>query len=282
MELFSTKLEPLELKFLLRLLEHSPDYRTRFSNVKPESKTPSAERKRICEGLCSKGLVEYTEEIQRYRIEPYGKTFVKADHSNLPISVSADELALLKAALSKSATPGQTKQIPTSDRQRLLHKLKEREFISITKSQIGTVWLTPQGIQYLLHDCLPESTRAKMTFTMVGHYLNFLRKSLDSPADVQAKPVNTTSLSAETILNTIRQLDQQLNTDNFLPIFHLREKLQPRLSREDLDRLLYELQGRDLIEFSTLQDVSNYSETEAAAGIPQTIGGALFYISVTE
>jgi len=73
-----------------------------------------------------------------------------------------------------------------------------------------------------------------------------------------------------------------LNTDNFLPIFHLREKLQPPLSREALDQMLYELQGEDLIELSTLQDVSNYSEEQIAAGIPQNIGGALFYISLID
>jgi hypothetical protein len=98
----------------------------------------------------------------------------------------------------------------------------------------------------------------------------------------QAISNNGDSLSPQALLDTIRQLDQQLNTDNFLPIFHLREKLQPPISREELDQMLYELQGEDLIELSTLQDVSNYREEQIAAGIPQNIGGALFYISLID
>ncbi|MEO0488865.1 MAG: hypothetical protein AAFZ49_04810, partial [Cyanobacteria bacterium J06659_2] len=87
-------------------------------------------------------------------------------------------------------------------------------------------------------------------------------------------------ISADDVLSTIQQLDQTLSTDNYLPIFHLRDKLEPPLRREALDQMLYELQRRDRIEISTLQDVSAYSETQLAAGIAQDIGGALFFISV--
>ena len=286
------ELSSLELKFLLRLLEYSPDYRTRISQIKPNDKTRASERDKICLSLCSRGLVGYTEEIQQYQIESDGKTFLKADHTNLPVPMPSDELALLKAASTKAATPGQTKKVPASERQRLLHKLKERKFINITKSRIGDVWLTPQGVQYLLSDCIPNGT-GTLTFSMLGTYLSFIRQSLgkaggkvsilQESSEVQpASSTNAATPSPEDVLETSRQLDQQLNTDNFLPIFHLREKLQPPWSRDEVDQLLYELQGRDLIEFSTLQDVSNYSEAEVAAGIPQNIGGALFFISLIE
>lgn len=271
------ELSSLELKFLLRLLEHSPDYRTRISKVKPESKTRSSERNRICESLCSKGLVEYVEEIQRYQTESAGKTLLKADTDTLP--VSPHELALLKAGATESVPPGTASKVPADERQPLLHQLKDRGLVRVTKSQIGEVWLTPQGKQYLLNDCLPTSPNARLPLSMVGQYLTFLRQSLAAiPPEETVDDAD--SLSAEALLEKIRQLDQQLDTDNFLPIFHLREKLQPPLSREALDQLLYELQGQDLIEFSTLQDVSNYSPAQVDAGIPQDIGGALFYISV--
>lgn len=287
------ELKSPELKFLLRLLEYSPDYRTPISQIKlGNSKKPATERDGACKSLCSKGFVEYIDEIQQYRIEPDGKAFLKADHSALPVPMPPDELALLKAAATKSARPGDTKKIPTDDRQRLLYQLKERRFISITKSQIRDVWLTPKGIQYLLNDCVPTSSSAKLSFSMVGNYLTFLRQSLGQAggvasgsqelSDTQSTSAKDLKLTPEVVLNTIRQLDRQFDTDNFLPIFHLREKLQPPLSREDLDRLLYGLQSRDLIELITLQDGSNYSKAELAAGIPQNIGGALFYISVAE
>jgi hypothetical protein len=125
---------------------------------------------------------------------------------------------------------------------------------------------------------------------MVGNYLTFLRQSLGQAgaggnisqnlsgpsSEAKAGAASADSLTSEGILATIRHLDQQLVTDNFLPIFHLREKLQPPLNREELDRALYELQSQDLIELSTLQDVSNYSDQEVAAGIPQNIGGLCF------
>lgn len=281
-----------ELKFLLRLLEHSPDYRTRISNIKPEAKTPASERDRICKSLCSRGFVEYTDEIQQYQTTAAGKTLLKSDASTLPVSVAPNELALIKAATNKAVTPGTAKKVPAGDRQRLLNQLKERGLITVSKSQIKDVWLTSQGNHYLLNDCVPTSSSAKLSFSMLGNYLTFLRQSLGQKGaaigtpqelpDMQPASTKDSSLTSEAVLDAIRQLDRQFDTDNFLPIFHLREKLQPPLSREALDRLLYDLQSQDLIELSTLQDVSNYSETEVAAGIPQNIGGALFYIRVTE
>ncbi|PSN20615.1 hypothetical protein C7271_01170 [filamentous cyanobacterium CCP5] len=281
------ELSPLELKFLLRLLEHSPDYRTRISQIKPESKTRSSERDRLCESLCSKGLIEYIDEIKQYQTESAGKTLLKVDTETIPIS--ANELALLKAAESQAATPGQANKVPAGDRQPLLHQLKDRGLIRITKRQIGDVWLTPQGIQYLLNDCAPTSPHARLPFSLVGSYLAFLRRSLNqaasptpNPSDSSAVTTEATELTPEAVLEKIRQLDQQLHTDNFLPIFHLREKLQPPLSREELDQMLYELQGEDLIELITLQEVSKYDEAEISAGIPQGTGGVWFYISVSE
>lgn len=286
------QLDPLELKFLLRLLAYAPSYRIKISQIQLESKTPASERDRVGRALCSRGFVEYIEEITQYQLKPPGKALLKSDPTSLP--VSPEQLELLKAAATKTATPGQAKKVPAADRQPLLGQLKERGLITASKVQIKEVWLTPQGLQYLMHDCVPKSPQAKLSFSMVGTYLTFLRQSLgpggpeaiigQSLSDLApvAPAPTSAQLSPETLLDTIRQLDQQLSTGNFLPIFHLRAKLQPPLSRADLDQLLYELQSQDLIEFSTLQDVANYSESEAAAGIPQNIGGALFYISVTE
>ncbi|OKH46679.1 hypothetical protein NIES30_15760 [Phormidium tenue NIES-30] len=281
-----------ELKFLLRLLKYSPDYRTPISQIKlGKSKNPTPERNKACISLCSKGFVEYIEEIYRYQTTAAGKTLLKSDASTLPILVGPNELALLKVATTKAVIPSTANKVPAGDRQQLLNQLKERGLITVSKSQIKDVWLTPKGIQYLLSDCIP-SGEANLTFSILGDYLTFLRQFLGQKgaavATFQELP-NTksasnkdSSLTPDAVLDAIRQLDQQLDADNFLPIFHLREKLQTSHSREALDRLLYDLQSQDLIELSTLQDVSNYSETEVAAGIPQNIGGALFYISVTK
>ena len=80
------------------------------------------------------------------------------------------------------------------------------------------------------------------------------------------------------ILAEIWSLDNRHGTDKYLPIFHLREKLQPRLSREELDQALYRLERNHRIELSSLQEVRSYTPEQIEAGIPQNIGGCLFFI----
>ena len=80
----------------------------------------------------------------------------------------------------------------------------------------------------------------------------------------------------------IQNLDRELATDNYLPIFYLRQKLQPPLSREEVDQALYRLQRNDKIELSSLQEAIAYTPEQIEAGIPQDIGGPLFFIIVTE
>jgi hypothetical protein len=52
------------------------------------------------------------------------------------------------------------------------------------------------------------------------------------------------------------------------------------MSREQLDRALYRLQKDNKIELSTLQEVSAYTPEQIKSGIPQNIGGSLFFIVV--
>jgi hypothetical protein len=82
-------------------------------------------------------------------------------------------------------------------------------------------------------------------------------------------------------LQIIQNLDQELGTGNYLPIFHLRQKLQPPLSREDLEEALYRLEGNDQIELSALVEASRYSKEQINAGIKQRTGSPLFFIKVT-
>lgn len=276
-----------ELKFLLQLLTYAPAYRTRISKIKPESKTSATERDRICKALDEKGLVSYSQAIQRYSLEPAAKALLTADPG--PVLPSVHELALLTAARKGTATPSQARTVPAATRQALLIGLEQRGMIAIQKQQIWEVWLMPQGAQYLRHDCLPTSAKARVSFALLGHYVQFLRQpeptGPQSAVPTQASKSASdapTALSSEQLLTIIRQLDQQFDTDNFLPLFHLRNHLQTAISRDQLDALLYRLQGQDIIELITLQEADRYSDAERAAGIPQAMGGPLFYISVAD
>jgi hypothetical protein len=145
------ELPVIELKFLRRLLEHPPDYRTPISQIQPNAKTSAAERDRICKSLCSKGMVEYAEEILRYRTTVTGKTLLYLDRSVLP--ATPDELLLLKAAVARTATPSDAKKVSIFDRQQLLRQLAAQRLITVRQSQITDVWLTPRGQRYLQEQC---------------------------------------------------------------------------------------------------------------------------------
>jgi len=275
-------LSATEFKFLLRLLEYPPQYRCPLSQVRPNAKTTTAERDKACKNLCSQGLVDYEEDVVNYSTTAAGKALLNLDTTALP--VTPDERYLIQAAATKVATPGMAKKVPANTRQRLLRQLADQGLVKIQKTQIKEVWLTAQGKAFLCHEFTPKGT-APLTAAMLGTYVTFLRQSLgttqitETPSTGQPL-TDAVSMTPETVLTLIQDLDRQLGTDNYLPIFHLREALQPPLSREDLDQRLYALERSDRIEMSTLQEVTAYSPEQLKAGIPQDIGGPLFFISV--
>jgi hypothetical protein len=121
-----------------------------------------------------------------------------------------------------------------------------------------------------------------ISLDLLGNYVQFLRKNLRVKSEQVSTSVSdiNSNISDEEILETIKKLDRELGTENYLPIFHLRQKLQPPLLRDDLDQALYRLQKSDKIDFSTLQEVSAYTPEQIDAGIPQNIGGQLFFLIV--
>ncbi|MBY0430132.1 MAG: hypothetical protein K2Q10_02965, partial [Rhodospirillales bacterium] len=83
--------------------------------------------------------------------------------------------------------------------------------------------------------------------------------------------------SDDRILATIGDLDRQHNSGNYLPIFHLRESF-PDLAREDLDSALMRLSRGKKISLSSLQESRDYTPNQVDSGIPQRLGGPLFFI----
>lgn len=151
--------------------------------------------------------------------------------------------------------------------------------ITRTKAE---VWLTQRGVEYLRDDYYPKG-KAIISLDLLNNYLGLLRKSLHNKPAVEPTTeytpiVTIVNLTDEEILQTILKLDRELGTDNYLPIFHLRQKLQPSLSRDELDKVLYRLQANDQIELSSLQEANAYSAEQIDTGIPQNIGGPLFFL----
>lgn len=284
-------MDVLELKFILKLLAFA-DYRAPISQIKPNPKTSASERDSICRTLDDRELVAYSIEVTQFSITPAGNALLALDTSKLPIA--DEELQLLKESASGPATPAQT-DIAAQETQTTIQNLVDRGLLKADKAQIKEVWLTDRGAEYLTDEYNPSGSDPVISLDMLTNYLRFLRKSIRQ----QANPVHPTVDRAVAqefsdfkssgqqmpgdaeILQMIRDLDTELATDNYLPIFYLREKLQPPLSREEVDQALYRLQRQDRIELSSLQEAIAYSPEQIEAGIPQDIGGPLFFIIVT-
>lgn len=285
-------MKSIELKFLFKLLGF-PDYKSPISKIQPGEKTPSSERDRICRDLSDRGLIDHVREIAKYRIEPAGKALLKQETSDLPISDL--QLKALRACAEKSINAGDSK-VPAAERQVVLQSLAAKGLIKADKVNIKEVWLTQAGHDYLQHECKLSGT-SPFNANLVQNYVDFLRTAFQStgapatpqvltdsdalePSKSPTAATLTEKPSDEEILKIIQELDHELGTENYLPIFHLRQKLQPPLSRDELDHALYRLQRQDRINLSALVEAVAYQSEQIQAGIPQDASGPLFFIEV--
>ncbi|NEP40021.1 MAG: hypothetical protein F6K35_12565 [Okeania sp. SIO2H7] len=106
-------------------------------------------------------------------------------------------------------------------------------------------------------------------------------EAIEVESPVVEPPTATTAPTDDEILEVIKTLDYEHGTDNYLPIYLYRGAL-PTLTRKEQDNALYHLAASDRIELSTLQEVRAYTPEQVDAGIPQDIGGRLFFIIVEE
>lgn len=272
-----------ELKFLLKLLGCTDNYR---SSLSASSFKSFKGKEKICRDLSDRELVDFFREIAAIKILPPGRDLLKKDSSALPIS--ALELKILKkiGKASGKTKPSEITLVKAAEREAILNSFSERGLIEVERKIRRTkaeVWLTQRGQEYLRDEYTPKGA-ANISLELLNNYLRFLRKSLiDTQKQPTSKPVAAlgSKPSDEDILQTIRDLDRELGTANYLPIFHLRQKLQPPLSREDLDQALYRLEGNNQIELSALVEASRYSQEQVNAGIKQRSGSPLFFIKVT-
>ncbi|PHJ57574.1 transcription factor RcaD [Nostoc linckia z18] len=277
-------METNELKFVLKLLGFK-DYRAELKAFDAFK----AERNKICKALGDRELVDYTREITTVKISPPGQAVLK-DPAQVPIADK--ELKVLEQiakASGKIAPSKITSAKKAAERDAILQVLSDRGLIEVErgiKKTKAEVWLTQRAIEYLRDDYIPnKGSNPVLSLELLGNYLRFLRKTLrvkPEPVSPPPPPINSADkeISDEEILQIIEKLDRELGTDNYLPIFHLREKLQPPFSRDELDKALYRLQASDRIDLSSLLDPTPYTPEQIDAGILQKVGGSLFFITV--
>lgn len=272
-----------ELKFLLKLLSFE-EYRAPLAKIQPTPNMKASERNGLCRQLRDRELVACIEEVTRLTIAPPGESLLKLDTASLPIS--KDELKVLRASAKGKITPRKT-YVPTSERQAAIQGLASRGFIKALERKITEVSLSERGKKYLLEEYESVSTSSSITLKMLTDYLRFMRKNqsakaLPDSAAPQSAPEASepvTEADAE-ILQAILDLDRELGTDNYLPIFQLRNRLQPAMTRSQLDQGLYSLQRKNKIELSSLQEGMHYTKEQIEAGIDRPFGGKLFFIIV--
>ncbi|MBH8564098.1 transcription factor RcaD [Nostoc sp. CENA67] len=272
-----------ELKFLLKLLGF-PNYRASLSAF-----SSTRGRDKILQNLGDRELVDYSREVAAVKILPAGQALLKLGSGELPITEKELKVLEKVSQASGKITPSNIKisSLKAADKEAILKTLTERGLIEpeIKKARNKVeVWLTQRGVEYLRDDYDPQG-KANITLDLLNNYLRFLRKTLRVQPQTISTPlpsVNITDgkISDEEILEIIEKLDRELGTDNYLPIFHLRQKLQPPLLRDELDQALYRLQKDDQIDFSSLLDPTPYTTEQIDAGISQNVGGSLFFISV--
>ncbi len=277
-----------ELKFLLKLLSFA-NYRAPLSQIQPTPKMRSPERNSICRELRDRDLVACREQIKNLTIAPPGKSLLKIDPTNLP--VTPEEIKVLQASSKGTISPGKV-GLPAANRETVIEGLANRGFIAVEK-EIKEVWLTPRGEQFLVEEYQSNSSSANITLKMLTDYLRLMRKFpvnsayIATPNQAISSTVAAADITAEKslgkpsdtqILQMIGDLDRKLGTENYLPIFHLWEKLKASMSKDEFDRALYRLQREDKIELSSLQEGMNYTSEQIAAGIHLELGGYLFFI----
>jgi hypothetical protein len=265
-----------ELKFLLTLLSCS-DYSSPLGAAGFKSFTGKPQ---LCKELGDRGWIDYSKEITWVKLLPAGKSLLDLDTTSLP--VEAEAVKMLTHLATKPAGKVKLQQITlgkltNAQKQAILSPLADRGFVELEwqmQRLRGSVRLTAQGLDYLREDYHPKGT-AVVSLTLLGHYVAFLRKGVAS--EVVETPVQ---LDDAGVLERIKTLDAELGTENYLPIYALRQKLE--MGREDVDQALYRLQKTDQIELSSLQETEGYTAEQIEAGIPQPIGGPLFFISLIE
>lgn len=233
------KLSAIEWKVIDHLVVQ-PSARAAIAAVQPNPKTTQQARDRICLRLFNWGLLDYAYRVTQFAISPSGRLLLNLQTTSLPLTPL--ELWTLQACRSRGISPDRLARVPEADRQRVIRHLAARQLITVKKQQILEVWLTSVGQQY-------AATQACNGLATANH----------------GQASSVTVRSATELLAVLPELDPQ--GTGVIPIFQLRDWLQPPLTAAQLDGYLLQLQRQDQIELSKVQTVEPYSDRQIAAGL---------------
>ena len=264
-----------EFKLLLNLLS-KPNYRATLAQVKPFKPMKATELQTMALLLRDRQFLETTEEIKLIKISDSGKALLKLDTTKLPITT--EEKKILEACQKQPVKPSKIQAKPAKVRNQLIQELIERGLLEDEKS-IKQITLSERGKHYLATEYQPIGSKITISSQKLAKFLSFLRDyfAINTGPTVV---INGEKPNDEEVFQAIKNLDRELGTDNYLPIFHLRSKFQPPLTRDELNQAIYRLQRQDKLELSSLVEAINYTNEQIQAGIPQDMGGPLFFLMI--
>lgn len=264
-----------EFKLLVNLVS-SPNHRATLAQVKPLKSMKTIEVQTIALKLRDRQLLEISEEINLIKITESGKALLQLDTTELPIT--PEEKKILEACQKQAIKPSQIKAKSAKVRHQLIQELIDKGLLKGDKT-IKQINLTSAGKDYLARECEPIGSNITVSSRKLGQFLQFLRDYFMSSRSVSVA-INREKPTDEEVWQAIKDLDRELGCDNYLPIFHLRVKFQPPLTRDELDQAIYRLQRQDKLELSSLVEAIHYTNEQIQAGIPQNVGGPLFFLMV--
>ena len=247
--------------------------------------TPAEIRDRIIKSLIARGLITaVTTKIRQVWLTDKGKKYLLTEYTpqgNYPVL----SLDLLHNYLCLFRQNTEILELEKDTSVQISSELAAYSFSSAFARKENTFVPTIKDISAMKYPL--KTTMSQNSANFVSHLVENGNNSLYSAkviynykTDILANNGEKQLISDEQVLQTICDLDRQLNTNNYLPIFYLREKLQPFLSREELDLALYRLQRQNKLELSSIVESSKYTSEQLQAGIPQNVGGCLFFLIV--
>ena len=271
-------MEVIEIKFLLKLLSWDK-HRTSISKIRLGTSIKASVRNQVFRRLFERLLIQFTEKIAKIRITASGKTALNKNAEQL----TQLQLKVLLACQKKGIPPSGTGVSAAQGRQTLISELAHLGLIT-TSTKIDEVWLTAPGKEYLAILYKPTGGgNINLSKKMLADYLEFLRgyfsttQSEEQVTPPAAELADDNNIDDNVILRAIVDLDKQYKSDNNKQSFVFVIDSHPYLEI-NLTKQAIRLQKSDKIDFSTLAEIEAYTSEELEAGIPQLVGGSLFYI----
>jgi len=235
----------------------------------------------------SENLIQKVHTEKSFKKSMISFTLKSEDYANLK-EVSPQEYLFLNILKEENSLDIESffKKLPLKNfktikiKREVLEKCLEKNLCLLSLSQehekLMNFKLTEKAIQKIYQEPLENKARATLKCKSLITLMNLWQKRIKENTPLKNELALPT---LEEIFEIIQDIEKRHQTKNYTPLYLLREELS-YLERKTQDELIFKLIDQDKIYLSSLQDVSSYSKEQINSGIPQIIGGPLFFICI--